>query len=124
MAGTVTRGWLGTRLFMVGTRFLLDTNVLSEPMRAQPNARLMKRFRDSLARSAVPAPAWHELVYGCELLAEGRRRTTLESYLEHGVLSVFPTRCRLACRPESETAERWVDSSLRRQPNCRYRSCK
>lgn len=70
--------------------FLVDTNVLSEPMKRTPNALVVRRIQAHLDGIAVPAPAWHELVFGCQRMAPGRRRTALEAYLKRGIESVFP----------------------------------
>ena len=75
---------------MVGIRFLLDTNVLAEPMRRIPNPQVVEQLRLHVTAAAVPSLGWHEMVFGCERLREGRRRAALEVYLEHGVASVFP----------------------------------
>lgn len=38
---------------------------------------------------ALPAPAWHEMVFGCSRLPLGRRRTELEVYLAEVVAVAF-----------------------------------
>jgi len=61
--------------------YLLDTGVLSQTAKTQPNERVMAWWagrRDSdLALSAVSI---HELRYGIELLPTGARRVLLESW--------------------------------------------
>ena len=61
--------------------YLLDTNVLSEPARKQPNNNIMQRFAQYDGQFVTAAIVWHELQYGCELLAESKRKTELQSYL-------------------------------------------
>lgn len=62
-------------------RYLLDTNVLSEPVRPTPSPALMDRLRIHRAAVATAAPVWHELVFGCSRLAPSARRRKLERYL-------------------------------------------
>jgi tRNA(fMet)-specific endonuclease VapC len=42
-------------------RYLLDTNILSEPMRPAPDAGVMKRLLEVGDAAATGAPAWHEI---------------------------------------------------------------
>ena len=70
--------------------YLLDTNVVSEPLRPQPAAGIMRRLRAHEGVSAIPAPVWHELRFGCARLPQSRRRAVIERYLEEVVLASFP----------------------------------
>ncbi len=71
-------------------RYLLDTNVISEPLRPKPAAGLMRRLRDHEGESAIPAPVWHELRFGCARLPQSRRCEVIERYIEDVVLASFP----------------------------------
>jgi tRNA(fMet)-specific endonuclease VapC len=71
-------------------RFLLDTNVVSEPLRPQPAAALLARLKRHGAHAALPAVVWHELVYGWTRLAPGRRRDAIGHYLSQVVAPSFP----------------------------------
>jgi tRNA(fMet)-specific endonuclease VapC len=62
-------------------RYLLDTDILSEAMRPQPDAPLVQRLRDHGAESALAAPVWHELVFGARRLPPSRRRRAIEQFL-------------------------------------------
>ena len=62
-------------------RYLVDTDVLSEPLRATPNVGVMGRLRTHGADVATAAPVWHELLYGCYRLPRSERRRTIEHYL-------------------------------------------
>ena len=71
-------------------RFLLDTNVLSEPVkqRPQPDAlRFLDLNADALATCSV---VWHELWFGAIRLPASRRRRTLERYLRDVVEATLP----------------------------------
>ena len=69
--------------------YLLDTNVLSEPIRPKPNAGVMSRLQRHRAEIAVPSIVWHELWFGCMRLAPSRRRADIEDYL-NGVVALMP----------------------------------
>lgn len=69
-------------------RYLLDTNVLSEPIRPRPNEALVQRLRSQWGACATPAPVWHELLYGTARLPESHRRRLLEQYVERLGLDV------------------------------------
>ena len=85
------------------TRFLLDTNVVSEPLRPQPSAGVMRRLREHEGEMAIPALVWHELRFGCARLARSRRREAIERYLDEVVgvslpiLDYGPANSRVAC---------------------------
>ena len=71
-------------------RFLLDTNVLSEPTRQIPNTNVVKmleRYKEEVATATV---VFHELLFGCKRLPESRKRRILESYLYETVRAQIP----------------------------------
>lgn len=61
--------------------YLLDTNILSEPARLKPNGKVMQNFAKYDGQYATSSIVWHELNYGCQLLADSRRKFQLQSYL-------------------------------------------
>ena len=71
-------------------RFLLDTTIVSAPIATQPNRKVIKRLDQNGIHCAIAAPVWHELVYGCTRLPEGKRRAALEEYLQTVVRASFP----------------------------------
>ncbi|GAA0744965.1 type II toxin-antitoxin system VapC family toxin [Ideonella azotifigens] len=72
---------------------LLDTNVVSEPMRPAPEARVIEWINaqslDTLFLSAITVA---ELRAGLALLPAGKRRTGLQGNLETRVLPLFAGR--------------------------------
>jgi len=62
--------------------YLLDSNILSEPARLKPDDTVLNHFAQHDGEYATAAIVWHELVYGCELLASSKRKKQLQSYLE------------------------------------------
>jgi tRNA(fMet)-specific endonuclease VapC len=84
----------------VTLRYLLDTNVLSEPMRPDPDPGVLKRLLEVGAAAATGAPAWHELEYSRSRLPAGRRRRAIDAMMDRleAVLVVLPY---------DRTAARW-----------------
>lgn len=73
-------------------RYLLDTNILSEPMRPAPDAGVMKRLLEVGDSAATGAPAWHEIEYGRARIPAGRRRRAIDRMVDQleGVLVILP----------------------------------
>ena len=82
-------------------RYLLDTNVLSEPLRPLPDRGVLRRLQAHAAEIAVAAPVWHELCFGCARLPAGKRHDAIVAYLEGGVFAAFPV------LPYDAAAARW-----------------
>lgn len=66
---------------MDGLRYLLDTNVLSEPLLPAPNRGVLERLRDHQHEVATASVVWHELLFGCHRLPVSARRAAIEGYL-------------------------------------------
>tara|TARA_Y100000588_G_scaffold65288_1_gene65214 strand:+ start:498 stop:938 length:441 start_codon:yes stop_codon:yes gene_type:complete len=65
----------------VSLLYLLDSNILSEPMRPQPNPdviAMLDEHGDAIAMSSI---SWHEMLFGVERMSIGKRRTRIEDYL-------------------------------------------
>ena len=71
-------------------RYLLDTNVVSDPVKPEPSEAVLSRLRERSGEVALPSVAWHELVYGAERMEEGRRRDYLLEYLREGLRPSMP----------------------------------
>lgn len=73
--------------------FLLDTNVILEPLKARPNAGVLawlaEADEDSVFLSVITIT---ELRYGIERLAAGRRRDRLDGWLRKDLRSRFDGR--------------------------------
>jgi tRNA(fMet)-specific endonuclease VapC len=63
-------------------RYLLDTNILSEQVKPQPDTGVIKRLELDGIFSCTSATVWHELWHGVHLLAEGKRKQQLSDYLQ------------------------------------------
>lgn len=73
-----------------GLRYLLDTNVVSEPLRPKPLPRVARMLEKHQDEVAIPSIVWHELRFGVERLPASRRRAAIERYLEEVVLATMP----------------------------------
>jgi tRNA(fMet)-specific endonuclease VapC len=94
------------------SRYLLDTNILSEPLKLQPNDAVMVQIQRHTGEIAIAATTWHEIRYGCELLPLSRRRDKIATYLQY-VQATFPI------LPYDSDAAAWHSSErvrLRNQP--------
>lgn len=80
------------RLPLVALRYLLDSNVLSEPVRPRPSALVIERLGASLDECATAATVLHELEFGVLRLPASRRKVVLTTYLERvvGRLPILP----------------------------------
>ena len=74
-------------------RYLLDTNILSEPARPRPNPGVMAGIEDHRHDISTATPVWNELLYSCFRLPPSERRRKLEGYLMQilaPALPIFP----------------------------------
>lgn len=62
-------------------RFLLDTNILSEATKPQPNSVVMGKLEQYTQAIATAAVVLHELMFGCYRLPPSKRRQKLEEYI-------------------------------------------
>lgn len=62
-------------------RFLLDTNVLSEAPRSQPNPSVMGKLEQYSQNIATATIVIHELMFGCYRLPPSKRQQELEEYI-------------------------------------------
>lgn len=82
-------------------RFLLDTDVLSEPLRPEPDPKVTARLRERSSDAATSAVNLHELLFGVRRLPHGRRRRSLETYVLDVVARTLPV------LPYDEAAAAW-----------------
>jgi tRNA(fMet)-specific endonuclease VapC len=65
----------------VRRRFLLDTNVLSEPLKPRPDEKIIAAIEERFDAIATAAPVWHELLFGVRAL-RGKRLAMAERFVE------------------------------------------
>jgi tRNA(fMet)-specific endonuclease VapC len=71
-------------------KYLLDTNVLSEPLTKKPSSAVLGKLARLGAHCVTATPVVHELLYGVSLLPQSRRRESVERYIRDVVLQVYP----------------------------------
>ncbi len=62
-------------------KYLIDTNVLSEPLKTVPDKSVLKMFEKWENEIVTAAPVWHELQFGCQRLPRSRKREVIASFL-------------------------------------------
>ncbi|MGH6942780.1 MAG: PIN domain-containing protein, partial [Geminicoccaceae bacterium] len=83
-------------------RYLVDANVLSEPTKSAPDAKVVEWLRRNEREIAVDPVILGEVRFGILLLRTGKKRARLERWLDAGVR-------RLRCLPwEAETGLKWA----------------
>jgi tRNA(fMet)-specific endonuclease VapC len=82
-------------------RYLLDTNIISEPVRPLPNANVMTRLVESKSTVAIASIVWHEVLLGCYRMPESNRRRAIEAYLQEEV------KVKLPILPYTQEAAEW-----------------
>jgi len=75
---------------MARVRYLLDTNILSQPVVARPNPFVLGRIEAHGASLAISSVTWQELLYGMFLLPAGKRQDRIRDYLFRRVRPVLP----------------------------------
>jgi tRNA(fMet)-specific endonuclease VapC len=85
----------------VSLRFLLDSNVISEPLKPSPDPGVLRRLAEHEGAVGIAAVVWHELLFGWERLPSSRKKSAIESYLFQVVRSTMPI------LPYDEAAAGW-----------------
>jgi tRNA(fMet)-specific endonuclease VapC len=71
-------------------RYLLDTNVLSEAVKTNPDKSVMKNFERNQEEMVTAAPVWHELQFGCQRLPRSRKKEVIAQFLNDIVRRTMP----------------------------------
>jgi tRNA(fMet)-specific endonuclease VapC len=74
----------------MAVKYLLDTNILSEPVRKSPNLSVMTHLQEAGDAIAIAATTWHELLFGVLRMPASRRRAVLEEYLFNTIRTEIP----------------------------------
>jgi tRNA(fMet)-specific endonuclease VapC len=82
-------------------QFLLDTNILSEPLRPIPNPGVMELLVRHSGLTATATVVFHEMLYGCYRLPNSQKRQAIEAYLREEV------EAKLLLLPYSTEAAKW-----------------
>jgi tRNA(fMet)-specific endonuclease VapC len=78
---------------MVTACFLLDTNVLSEPLKPQPSPLVTKLWAQHAEVLATATVVYHELQFGCLAMPNSQRKQSILTYITETVgnnLPIYP----------------------------------
>jgi tRNA(fMet)-specific endonuclease VapC len=101
---------------VVSVKFLLDTNVVSEPLRPVPNQKILDRLQLHQTEIAIATIVWHELLFGCYRLPPSAKRTAIEIYLRQVIAPTIPILPYDAQAAEWHAVERARLASIGRTP--------
>ena len=82
-------------------RYLLDSNIIAEPIRIVPNQQVLSRLHQTKDQIAISATVWHEMCFGYQRLPDSRRRREIETYLNQVVAPTIP------CLAYDSSAAEW-----------------
>jgi len=71
-------------------KYLLDTNILAEPVKALPDQQVMQRLQIHSAEIVTATLVLHELYFGCCRMAASKKRRRVERYIEEVVIPTIP----------------------------------
>jgi len=71
-------------------RYLLDTNIISEPLRPIPQETILLHLERHQAEIAIAAIVWHELWFGCYRLPPSAKRMAITTYLTDVIAASIP----------------------------------
>lgn len=71
-------------------QYLLDTNVLSEPTKAEPNKKIVSQLFQHQFSICTAAQVLYELQTGAARLPFSKRRDKLQNYIDSFVLETLP----------------------------------
>lgn len=70
--------------------YLLDTNIISQVTKLEPNQKLLSNLELHTGTCAISSITWYELQNGIALLPKGPKKTKLQSFLIDYVQPAFP----------------------------------
>ena len=71
-------------------KYLLDTNILSEPTKKQPNSQVIQKLLEHHDQIATAAQVLYELSIGLERMPESARKRKVRHFLETFVRPTIP----------------------------------
>ena len=60
--------------------YLLDTNIISEPTKINPNEKVLQKLADNLEYSCISSITWAEMLSGIKALPDEKRKNGLLDY--------------------------------------------
>ncbi|SEH08121.1 PIN domain-containing protein [Candidatus Venteria ishoeyi] len=71
-------------------RYLLDTNILSEPLRKVPNPAVLTQIQKHQQEIATAAQVLYKIIRGAHHLPDAPKRTAILSYVENFIRAKLP----------------------------------
>ena len=69
----------------MGLVYLLDTNIISEPAKPNPNSAVLKKIQKHQNEIAISSITWHELLFGYQRLPESKKKERIGGYLNEAI---------------------------------------
>lgn len=69
--------------------YLLDSNIVSEIIKAEANFNVIKKMAEHNSDCAICAPVWQELLFGLYQMPDGQNKKYLEKFLKDDVHESF-----------------------------------
>lgn len=66
-------------------KYLLDSNIISEPSKPVPNEKLLALLKQNKNECVISTVSYFEMLYGVFILPDGKRKERLLSYLKESV---------------------------------------
>ncbi len=86
---------------MVLARFLLDANVLSEPLKPQPNVGVLNQLTQNANTLSTAAMVYYEMQFGCLMMPESAKKQAIMAYI------IDDVECELLILDYGLEAARW-----------------
>jgi len=74
----------------MNAQYLLDTNIISEPLKAVPDQRVIDSMKINEWKTALCSPVLHELRYGMERLPESKKKELILAYIDTVIIPSLP----------------------------------
>ncbi len=69
--------------------YLLDTNIISEPSKPEPNKNAVEKILANIEHSCISSVVWAEILFGIKTLPEGKRKDYLFDYAINQIQKFF-----------------------------------
>lgn len=69
--------------------YLLDTNIISEIYKKNPDPKVYEAVKEHISLSAISTVSWHEMLYGMKRKPEGKSKDLLSDFLMNFVSNNF-----------------------------------
>jgi predicted nucleic acid-binding protein len=71
------------------TKYLLDSNIISEPSKPVPNMTVVNKLIRNSKECSITAVTYFEMLHGILILSEGKRKQRLVAYLQETVVPFY-----------------------------------